>query len=1141
MNVRSRVHRATRLAMNVGVLFCCLGVVGSDPVTAQVETTSRISGIVSDPSGGVVPGASVTITNENTGAVRLAKTDASGFYSIVSLLPGTYTIAIVQPGFKKAEIKGRVLQAASPARADVMLELGTEAQSVIVDATGQELVTTTTSEVAATITPTLVQQIPLARQSFLDLLVMTPGTVPQTFYYHLSLGSENLSSVGTGGGGSVGDFTASGIFVGGSRDTGTNISIDGTNVQSRLQSNVTQFQSPASIQEVRVESGTMNAEFGFGVGTVNIITKSGTNSYHGTAYEYLRNSRLNAAPFFTNLLGQKLPNYQQNQFGGALGGPVKRNKLLFFTNYEGMRVHESATSFQTVPPEGVVNGDFSGFPTIYNPFSYDPATGLRQPFPGNKIPVGTTGLCAPRPQCADPATLAYLQKWVLKPNTTLNGLPTLVGTSLTRLRSDQFTVRMDYLHTSKANIYGRFTYLEAAQSSQGIQPLQSTDNPYGSRNAVVHWTQVLKPTMVNDLMVGFTRPWWFIGRDTTHGNIAKELGLQNTSNNLGAPIFGVPEFNLDNSERYLYDALQDTYQLKDDLTYIRGRHSMKFGMEITEDRQYINSVDIDLGNMTFGNTFTRACPGGNSACEAARAAAGLPTGGSALADYLLGAVTGASLTIADRRDSYQTYYGFYAQDSWRATSRLTLNFGLRYEHYSPWLVPRNTNVLWDPVKGGPQYVLQNPLDYFDPSKCLGKCAPLVPGLPREGYRTSNRDLAPRAGFAYQVTAKTVLRAGAGVYFDGNSDNGYRSTASVPPFGQLVGLTATADQQLPPYFVSSLFPAPSPTGIPQANSNPPTALSVLYPYKPTPAVYQWSLSVQRSLNQYWSLDLNYLGSHTIHENMGMDLNSAQLPQGELAAKSLQDRRLFPQWGRVRAVLPIGWAKYNAMIVSVKNREWHGLTLMSNFTWAKGTITNNPAKSEFGISSIYAPYILAGESPWVPRNSLQTGYSYSLPFGRGKAFGSSFGPVLKEVISGWTVSGITWIATGSPQPVYASTDLTGVGLLSAFPNRVCDPAKDAPRSRLAWFNTSCFADAPFGTWPNSPMGAVRFPGVNNWDISIFKALAIKESHRVELKLDMFNAFNHTQWGDVRVTYGSSTFGQILDTRPPRKMQVAARYFF
>jgi outer membrane receptor protein involved in Fe transport len=1023
---------------------------------------------------------------------------------------------------------------------DVTLEVGADTQSVTVDSGGDELITTTATEVSATVTPALVQEIPLARQSFMDLLVMTPGTVPQTFYYHLSLGSENLSSVTTGGGGSVGDFTVSGIFVGGNRDTGTNISVDGTNVQSRLQSNLTQLQSPASIQDVRVESGTMNAEFGFGVGAVNVITKSGTNEYHGTAYEFLRNNHLNAAPFFTNLLEQKLPTYQQNQFGGAVGGPIKKNKLLFFTNYEGMRVRESATAFDQVPSDGVFNGDFSGYPTIYNPFKYDPITGLRQPFPNNQIPLGPTDLCAPRPQCADPSTLAYLQKWVSKPNTTLNGLPTLVGTARTVLGSDQLTLRMDYIHSSKTTLYGRFTYLEATQSSEGIQPLQSTDNPYSSRNGVLHWTQVIKPTMVNDLMVGYARPWWFIGRDTKHGNIAKEIGLKNVSDNLGAPIFLVPEYNLDVSQRYLYDALQDTYQLKDDLSYVRGRHSMKFGMEITEDRQYINSVDIDLGNTGFENVFSRACPAGNEPCEAARAAAGLADGGSALADFLLGTVQSATLTIADRRDSYQTYYGLYAQDSWRATSKLTVNFGLRYEHYRPWLVPRNTNVQWDAVNGGPLYVLQNPLDYFDPTKCLGKCAPLVPGLPREGYRTSRRDFAPRLGLAYQLTQKTVVRAGAGVYFDGNSDNAYRSTASLPPFGQTAGLISTVDQQLPAYFVSELFPPPPPTGILQPNSTPPTALFVLYHSKPVPAIYQWSFSVQRSLNPYWSLDLNYLGSHTIHENMGMDLNSAQLPQGEWADKTLQERRLFPQWGRVRTVLPIGWSKYNAFIASLKNREWHGLTLMANFTWAKGTITNNPARSEFGVSSIFAPYILAGESAWVPRNSLQTGYNYTLPFGRGKAFGNSGGPVLDKLVGGWSVSGITWFSTGSPQPVYAATDLTGVALLNAFPNRICDP-NSGPQTRLQWFNTSCFVDAPFGTWPNSPMGAVTFPGVNNWDLSISKKIQIKERHRLEFKADMFNAFNHTQWGDVRATYGSSTFGQVLDTRPPRKIQLALRYFF
>ncbi|MCI0621889.1 MAG: TonB-dependent receptor [Acidobacteria bacterium] len=1134
------MNRLFELVLKPWVLLLLLGVIGSVPAMAQVETTSRIAGIVTDPSKAVVPGAAVTVRNEKTGAIREASTDPSGYYSVVSLPPGTYTVTVSLSGFKKVEVTGLVLQVASPARVDIALELGSDTQSVTVDAAGEELITTTTSEVSGTISPTLVRDIPLPRQSFIDMLVMTPGVVHPVFKSGLSLGAGDLNYAATGGGGSAGDFTASSVFISGNRDTGTNISIDGSNIQSRPWSNVTLFQSPASVQEVRVQSGNMNAEFGYGVSAVNVITKSGANDYHGTAYEFLRNNRLNAAPFFTNLLGRKLPNYQQNQFGGAIGGPIMKNKLLFFANYEGLRVREAAVSFQQVPAERVFNGDFSGFPTIYNPFSYDPATGLRQPFPGNRIPLGPTSLCAPRPQCADPVTLAFLQKWVQKPNTTVNGIPSLSGNVNTEINSDQYSFRVDFLKSSKATVYGRFSYSEAPQTITGLQPLQGTFNPYGSRNVVVHWTQVIKPTLVNDVMVGYTRPNWAIRRNTAHGNVARDIGLKNTGDLPGAPRFLVPGYNMSVPETYLFSVLESNGQFKNDLSYVRGRHTLKFGIEVSENRMYQDSADNDQGAMWYGNVFSQACPAGDAACQGARAAAGLTAGGDALADFLLGAQTEAIAVITSRYDTHQRYYGAYAQDSWRATSKLTVNFGVRYEYWSPFLVPRNSNAQWDPVNGTLRYALQNPLDFLDPSKCLGKCAPLTPGVPREGYRVSKLDFAPRLGLAYQLTPKTVVRAAAGIYFDGNSDNNAKAANALPPFGTRAHVLNTVDQQLPSVLTSNLFPAPSPSGLPQPNSNPPASFRPQYPYRPNPAVYQWSFSVQRSLNPYWSLELDYLGSHSIHHNQFQDLNSARLPQGEWAGRTLQERRLFPQWGQVGAQLPIGWAKYNAMIASVKNREWHGLTLMANFTWAKGVVTTHVGRSDNGVSSMFAPYILAGESQWVPRNSLQMGYNYTLPFGRGRTYGASAGSVLDKFINGWSVSGITWLSKGSPQPVYASRDLTGVALTRAFPNRICDPSK-GPRTRLQWFDTSCFVEAPFGTWPNSPLGAVQFPGVNNWDVSISKSMGIKETHRISFQADMFNAFNHTQWANVNGTLGSSTFGQVLDTRPPRRIQLALRYFF
>src|SRR5947208_4299530 len=468
---------------------------------AQVETTSRISGIVKDPMGGVIPRASVVVRNQNTGGLREATTDATGYYSVVSLQPGTYTVTVVKDGFKKAEVAGQVLEVASPAKLDLTLELGTVSQTIKVSGAGAELITTTTSEVSGTINQTLLNEIPFKRQNFFDILVLTPGAVPATLepVNSMSFVGTSLNQVKTGTG--TGEQTQAGIFVGGNRDSGANVSIDGSNVQSSVYQQTTQLQAPASILEVKVEGGNMNAEFGSGVTAINVITKSGTNRYHGELHEFIRNNHLDAATFFTNLQGAKLPKYQQNSFGAAFGGPIKKDKLMFFANYEGMRVRESTAGYEGVPPASVFNGDFNDpsiAATIYNPFKYDPVTGLRQPFPGDKIPLGPTTLCAPRPQCADPVTLAFLQKWVLHPNTTFEGNPVVLGNARTVLDSDQYNFRVDLLKSSTSSFYVRFTYSDAAQTHSGVQPLEGQNNPYSSKNLAAHWTRVITPKIVND-------------------------------------------------------------------------------------------------------------------------------------------------------------------------------------------------------------------------------------------------------------------------------------------------------------------------------------------------------------------------------------------------------------------------------------------------------------------------------------------------------------------------------------------------------------------------------------------------------------------------------------------------------------------
>ena len=1149
-----RMGRLSGLA--VLCFFALYWVAGAN---AQVETTSALRGIVTDPADAVIPGASVVTKNVNTGETRTLRTNGQGAYSLPSVSPGTYTITVTKNGFKTGVITGRVLEVGQPAEVDVVLQLGSSAQSITVSAAGAELLNTSTGEVSSLVSSRLVQNVPLNGRDFFDLAALTPGATPQNLTTtQITFSQKSLNFVG-----SAGTFVASGIVLAGNRDSATNVSVDGSNVQSPVYQQTTQLQSPDDIQEMKIESGNMNAEFGNGITAVNIVTKSGTNQLHGTAYEYYRNDIFDANGYFNNLASQKIPNYRVDQFGGAVGGPIRRNKLLFFANYEGYRLNTQAFSQETVPDDNIRTGDFSQYhlitgsagnlvshptPTIYNPYSFDPVTGLRTPFPGNKIPLGPTTLCSPRPTCVDPVMLAFLQSWVAHPNGVFNETPVLQGTAPTTITRKQATGRIDWLKSEKTNIYGRYTYSTLYALAGGLQPLEGTTNPASSQNGVIHWTESISASIANDLMVAYSRPVWTYGANPNAPDVSAQIGLQNVPKLPGGPSIA-NGFNMDSTGTFNLHGTDNKIQLKDDLSTVRGLHNFRFGGEILNNRFFYPTKSNFKGSFGFTPVWSTACPGGNTACAAAQSAGGLDTGGLSFADYLLGSFSTDLLQVNSiPYRGRQTYFGVYAQDSWRPTANLTLNYGLRYEHWSPWLVPNNTTVGFNFATGNIQYTLQNPLDYLDPKKCFGGCAPLTPGVPRQGYTTGGLNFGPRVGLAYSLNPTTVARASFGIFYDGNS-NGNQFTniqTGAAPFFSRVQTVPDQTSPLPPALAGQQFSPPSPTGVVQPNSTPPSTFRFVMPHYPTPTVQQWSASVQHTLGTYWALETDYLGSHTTHQMQFIDVNAPALPQGPLVNVPIQQRRPYPQWGPVQTWAPIGFARYNALTASLKNREWHGLSLTVNFTWAKGIVSSDFGFSDEGQTNFRDPYMYAGSSPVVPNKFFVTGYSYELPFGQGRVFAKSLNPVLNQLVAGWLVSGITTFSTGSPQPVMTFDESnTGQGI--STPNLVpgCDP-RSVPggKNRFEWFNTSCFVTPPFGTYGNSKLGAITEPGINNWDISLDKVTHVgfpKETGTVEIRIDAFNAINHTQWGPPVESFTSPSVGQITTTRDPRILQLAARYRF
>jgi hypothetical protein len=714
----------------------------------------------------------------------------------------------------------------------------------------------------------------------------------------------------------------------------------------------------------------------------------------------------------------------------------------------------------------------------------------------------------------------------------------------TSLNQDQVTGRGDWLINAGSTVFGRYTYTKQDSLAGGLQPVQGTGNNSASTNAVLHWTKVLGPSKVNDLGLSYSRPNWQYTRPLSLPDVPKVIGLPNTSSYTGGTIWSVAGFDLGNATNYIFNAYSNNIQLKDDFGWVRGRHGLKFGVDAVNKRFIYYNPSGDKGSFTFSRFFSQACPPGNAKCSAALAASGGQTGGSEFADYLLGAYSSTTLIIKQiPYVGHQQYLGFYVQDSWRATTKLTLNYGLRYEYWSPWTVPRNTTVTFNFQTGQPSFALQNPNDFLDASKCFGACAPLTPGQPRQSYSIGPNNFAPRLGITYALRQSTVIRGGIGIYYDGNINmNQFNDIqAGAAPFGLRYDSVNDTAQALPQRYVGNEYPAGLLGAPPQPNANPPAAFRFAQSYYPIPAVYQWSFSVQQRLKSYWVVEGDYVGSHTIHQFQFVDDNAPALPQGDLANVPLQNRRPYPQWGVLGTWAPLGWARYNAGTLTVKNNQWHGLTLQSNLSWAKNISSSRIGTSDQGNINYRVPYLWSGPSAITPYWWFITALNYQTPkFEVARA--------LRPVVNNWVFTTTYTAATGSPETV-SGQDLTGTGYTVSsslvLPNRVCNPNSGANvHSQLRWFNTSCFVNPAFGVWGNSALGAVTDPGINNWNIATAKRIPLgflREGHSMEFRADFLNAWNHTQWLSSDKGMTSATYGRITSTHPARQVQFALRYLF
>ena len=1049
------------------------------PAHAQTHRAS-VRGIVTDTNGAVIPGAAVKLTNTGTNETRETTTGGEGEYAISSLPPAVYRLEVSANAFKTYAFDQLVLQVNQELRADVSLAVGVinEDDDFSVKSPADEL-RKDSPALGAVITNRLVEGLPLDGRNFYELNLLVPGAVPPA----------------PGSAGSArGDFAFS---VNGQREDSNNFLLDGVyNVDPKL--NTFAVRPPVdAIQEFEVATSTYDAAFGRNPGAqVNVVTKSGTNEWHGSLYEFHRNAAADARNFFAPA-DQPKPKYIRNQFGGSLGGPISRDNTFLFFDYEGTRAREGVTRVTNVPTLAERNGDFSqslfGVPR-------NPLTGL--PFEGGRLPdffihpVGrAVAALYPLPNRAD-----LFANYVASPTQVDD--------------NDHFDVRLDQRLSDNAWLTFRYSfgdrrYFEPyAGTTFAAVPGFGNDVPRRSQNAMVNLNSVLSPRFVNEARFAFSRVASAVTPENSGASLNRQVGLSDLSPNArdaGLSFITVTGFSpLGDEFNNPQASATNTFQVLDTASYVTGHHFIKFGADLRFVQQNAFRDVQSRGFIQF-SPFAYT--------------------GNALADLLLGLplVTGGARVDNAQHLRTESYH-FFVNDSYRVTPRLTLSAGLRYEYNSPAVDAFDRANLYDPATRS-----------------------LVPvgtaGMPRAGYEADRNNFAPRVGLAWTLdeAGRTVVRAGYGVYYD---------TTPLAP-GEALYFNA-------PYFDFNLFfPLP---GLPLTLSDPfpaffpfalPDAAQALQRDLRTPYTQHWNLNVQREFRRGSLAELAYVGAKGTKLLAARDLNQPQpsaLPPGLPFVP-----RPVPQFDEINTIESRAASSYHALQARFQQRLARGLSALASYTFSKSLDdASNFFPSGGDPNYPQNSYDLRAErarSNFDVRHRFTLSYAYDLPFGRGRAFAGD-GGLVSTLLTGWQTFGIVTLQTGRPFTValLREFDNSGTGFSALGfgandrPNLVGDP-NAGPRTPEQWLNPSAFALPAPGTFGNAGRNIAEGPGYESVNASLVKNTTFGERYNLQLRAEFFNLFNHPNFNlpDNFFFPGSTTFGRITSARDPRHIQFGAKLLF
>ncbi len=1087
------------------------------PALVLAQTSQgRISGTVSDPDGAVIPGVEINAINEETGVSFTATSNAVGRYVLPFLQPGRYQIMAATPGFKTYERSGIVVETSQVMELNISLQLGAVTETVTVTSEAP-LLQTSDATVDQFIDQRTVQDMPLANRRALELVRLSSNVV-----------FVNYS----------GDAKPRFAVAGGRAYKSTYI-LDGGNIQNiRMASLQVDIDPPVEvIKEFRVVQNGYAAEYGGSASGVLIsTTKSGTNEFHGSAFEYFRNDKLDAAGFFAPSEGDKKIKapLRYNLFGGTLGGPIIKNKTHFFAGYEGTRKSEGSTEIMTVPTAVQRTGDFSqtfdskgNLIPIFDPFSTRVVDGqtVRDPFPDNIIPSDKI----------DPVSLGLAKYWpeANRPPTRITGAQNFAANRARKFTRDNVTARFDHVFTDKNRFFFRLVYNKDPFSWTTNYPFDGVGDdqfPISPNRWETSYfakdTHTVSPNLITDIGYSFSNRTWYANSAGLGSGVVDEVGLPNVSNDAFPAIRGTGMANLGHSGERFQKPIQQ-HQVTNSWTWVKNNHVVKFGGEI---RKGIN-VDINRpiisGQYNFSQTGTR-----NPADK---------SGGLPFASYMTGWVNGFSLRETDELDRYSYYLAFYVQDDWKLTPSLTLNLGLRWETDTPVNDVNNRSSSFDrnqinPVSGTPGVV-----------KFAGR-----DGWPESTYLADWNNFGPRFGFAWKPggSDKWVVRGGYGMFFEGPSTSANAATlgferssaASSPDAGItpsfLLKNGPTVSAETPP--LNDSFGA-VPVGA-KANTN----VTFYELNRRTGYAHHMNLGVQRQLPGDMVVEARFTANLSRKLPVGtMQIN--QIRPELMGPDANQSLRPYPQFLNVGVLsAALGSNNYHAGSFRLEKRFSRGLTFLSGYTWSRSIgDASNTTSGELGNNQIwqnvYNRRADRGPDALDVIHRFTFNATYDLPWGKGRPWLND--GILSQIVGGWKIGVISVVQGGGPFTVTMqnnTTDAFSAGALRA--NVLRDPNLPSnDRSVDRWFDTEAFAaPAPY-TFGNAGRGIVRADGRFSIDMSLSKNFYFGESKYLQFRGDFFNALNHPDFNRPNSTMGSAAYGTISGASPSRSVQLGLRFNF